>query len=628
MVANTSPDSWFFRQKPPGDPKSGGVDNFSLPSTIDTFVREVVQNVNDQRVGAKVGVEFLFEDVKGAKLEAILDLIGWNNGLRDHLSAVISQENHLSRSVARAVQAVDDGEMRVLIVRDFDAYGLEGDEEDGGNFSMLCRDHLVTDENLKAIKGGSYGLGKSVLWAFSDASTVLFSSLPAKRSNPKESEDFRFFGRSYLPSHKINGTWHNADGFMGRLVRGPMDWISSIRGKEAEAVVKGTLLERNDGKTGTSILIPFFGIPTREETISLKELQQQTIVAIQKWFWPALDKGILTAAVGVVGKSPVKVEAPEWAEPFRRAIRDESPRMTLEEVGATAQVNVPVTVPQRKGRSATTEIGAHSNLSLTRIDANELSRMPDGVGRSIALVRGALMVVRYYTQGVPAAGADFVGVLRAGKAIGDDAADLALEAFLRDSEPPAHDKWDTNSMKLVDNYRGGSRNLSEFFGKVRQAVSELLGSKNTSSEAPRKLAELLKGKKRGVGATKRIEKFQMVDRPIVDRSSPDRIVCSMTLRRNTGDQPWAAIASLVLLDEAGGRDALPLDPGSLVVEPKTGVTSELEETTGGGSRWKISMPHGCPEVHVQITANIGDSKIARMAMAAVRVSYDDLKGAR
>ncbi|MEI7987026.1 MAG: hypothetical protein WCI55_15470 [Armatimonadota bacterium] len=619
-----SSNEWFFRQKPPGDPKSGGVDNYSLPSTIDTFVREVVQNVNDQRVKDTVEVEFILADLSGDQLQKLLDLIGWDAGLKDHLEAVKLQDSHLSMSVSRALECVQKGRpVRMMLVRDLDAWGLEGDEEESGNFSMLCRDHLITDESTKKMKGGSYGLGKSVLWAFSEASTVLFSSLPLSRKNSKKTEDFRFFGRSYLPSHKIAQVWHNPDGFFGENRENPLgNWVSSVRGDQAESIVAGTPLEREPGRTGTSILIPFFGIPTSDKEMKLADLKLETMEAVQRWFWPALDSGKLKASICISGEDPTRVDSPSWAEPFRRAVQNSESVEILINEGETIQRKLAVRVPKLKNRKDQPDADSQALLCMTRISANELEEMPQGIARSIAMMRGAEMVVRYSTQGVPVIGPDFVAVLQAGTILGASAEDVALESFLRDSEPPAHDRWDSSSQKLVDKYRGGSKVLTDFLNRVASTVKDLLGTKSSSKDEPKKLAELLGKKKQGGGREKRVERFQMVNSEI-DRSKRDQIVAKMTFKRNSGDGKWKAIATVVLLEETGKRSPLLLDEQSLIIESIKPVVSEFEDVENGGSRCVLTIPPGCPEITISITALVAGSKIARMAMASARVEYFD-----
>lgn len=626
-MANSKKDfgEWFFRQKPPGDAKQGGINNYSLPSTIDTFVREVVQNINDQRVGDVVTAEFSMVDLAGKKLAELLELIGWDRGLKKHLEAVALQNNHLSRSVKRALESVELGSVRAMVVTDIDAWGLEGDEEDGSNFSMLCRDQLVTDNSMKAVGGGSYGLGKSVLWAFSEASTVVFSSKPLERSTGKKLEPFRFFGRSLLPSHKIGDVWHQADGFFGKLIPStPYEWITSVRGVEAEQLVASSLLERSGSGTGTSILVPFFGIPTSDEVPTLKELSAQISEAVQKWFWPALDAGTLKVFIRINQGPRSPIQSPEWANPFRRSIHSEHLAQKLDEEGDVVQRPIEATIPASKLIKGSKESKAVAKLSAIRITPDESEALPEQIRRTVALVRGALMVVQYSSKGLGGLGPDFVAVVQAGRYAGASESDNLLEALLRDSEPPAHDKWDQYSQKLVDNYRAGGKAISEFTALIGSTISSLLTSKNASSDAPKKLAELLGGKKKSGKPGPRKEQFQMVGGANIDRSHTDRITASMTLKRNSGDAPWSALISVVLLDEVGGKDALKIDPTSLVLSPGQDFASELEK---GDTRWRINVPKGCTTIEVACTAAVGNSAISRMAMATARVKYEDRKGA-
>lgn len=625
-TSKTKRNEWFFRQKPTGDAKSGGVNNFSLPSTIDTFVREVVQNINDQRVGNVVSADFFLTDLTGKNLSELLDLIGWDRGLKTHLEAVAGSPNHLGQSVTRALESVKKGKVRALVVTDSSAWGLEGDEEDGSNFSMLCRDQLVTDNSMKTVGGGSYGLGKSVLWAFSEASTVLFSSQPLDRASREKLEPFRFFGRSYLPSHKIGHVWHQPDGFFGDLIPGnPYEWVSSVRGTGAKQLVAQTLLQRTVKGTGTTILIPFFGIPTKDETPTLKSLQSQISGAVQKWFWPALDAGTLKVSVQIEDQPKLLIKSPDWAKPFRRALNAKSPEQKLESEGEVAQIPISVNLPSSKIKKDSKESLAVAKLSVTRISAEESEGLPEDISRTVALVRGALMVVQYSSKGLPLLGADFLGVVQAGLYSGNSKSDELLEQLLRDSEPPAHDKWDPNSQKLVDNYRAGGKAVAEFTAQIGQAISKLLTTKNTSSEAPKKLAELLGGKKKSVKSASRTERFQMLGGATIDRSNPKRITASMTLQRNSGNGAWSALVSVVLLDEVGGKDALTIDPASLVVEADGNLTWSIEKR---GSRWRVDIPQGCTTVKLSCTAEVGDSKISRMAMATARVVYQDRKGSK
>jgi hypothetical protein len=487
-----------------------------------------------------------------------------------------------------------------------------------GNFAMLCRHVLVTDAKSKRVQGGSYGLGKSVLWAFSAASTVLFSSLPLSRSDSPVKEPLRFFGRTYLPSHRIDGVLHQPDGFFGEQIdeeRG--HWVSSVRGAPAANICKGTSLERDDAETGTTILIPFFYVPSQEDEVSLEELNVEIADSVQRWFWPALNSGSLSAWCGTGKKRLEQILTPDWAAPHIRSLHATTELQSLNEPGEVTRIPLLVSVPKRRSEPPLEAVDATAMLHVTRVDSAEISSMPTGIGRSIAYIRGAEMVVRYATQGLPSIGPDFVAVLATGKFAGPSASDEALETLLRDSEPPAHDKWDPKWQKLSENYSGAGRAVSTLISESAQSIGRIMGTRIDSTDAPRKLAELLGSRKRSAGTKKRTEQFQMIG-PNIDRSVPEIIRASMTIVRNFGESGWGAKVSIVLMDENGKASRSRLDPEDIVVNTTDSVRVELDEVA---NFWSISVPPTTKQFEVSFSARVGDSRIARMAMATARAVY-------
>ena len=240
------------------------------------------------------------------------------------------------------------------------------------------------------------------------------------------------------------------------------------------------------------------------------------------------------------------------------------------------------------------------------------------MGRTVALVRGAQMVVQYASRGISASVPDFVGVLQVGTYRGDTDGDRALEALVRDSEPPAHNEWQSNARKLADNYQGAQRALSDFLSEVWHSVNSALGARNNSSEAPKKLAELLSGKRKaGTKSGGRTEQYQMIG-PVIDRSNPDSIVATMTLKRNRGSGPWHAKVGVALIDETGSNNWLNLSGGNLEILAGEDTAFRLSDDN---TRWQITCTTGSNEVELRVTADVKDSSIARRAMATARAYY-------
>src|SRR5437764_8499414 len=80
---------WIFDPIPASGARTGGLAQAHvLPSRIDTFVREVLQNAADQRrtENAPVRVRFQLAELTGPELEAFLQAGGWT-GLVPHIDA-------------------------------------------------------------------------------------------------------------------------------------------------------------------------------------------------------------------------------------------------------------------------------------------------------------------------------------------------------------------------------------------------------------------------------------------------------------------------------------------------------------------------------------------------------------
>ena len=628
--------NWRFAERRPGEPIRGGVNSYAFKINLDTLVRESVQNINDQRIGKTVKAEFLLQTCTGPELKRLLSIIGWDEGLQKHLESISSERNHISPRARRALKSVEKGSVRVLTIRDYGARGLGGPEDgDQGNFVQLCRHELVTDESTKKVRGGSFGLGKSVLWAFSDASTVLFSSMPAPETGSKvKPEEARFFGRSYLVSHKLGGKsggkWHHGDGHLGKLQNegAGVEWIVSVRGQSAIDHVGNTSLERDWKIAGTSIMVPFFDDPGLEVEQSDKEVIEGIRRAIQLWFWPSLADGFLTANVGVRSRGGEKFETvtlPQWANLYVRALEHGQGIDKVLDDGGSAQGKLPVDVKKRVEDPKLARVSANALLAVTRLteDESDDSSIPKEIRNSVALIRGARMVVEYFRRTLPGLLPDFVGVLKAGEALGSTPSDVALDALLRDSEPPAHDRWDPGFEKVRNNYeRGAKADLQTFLEAIGQRSGDLLGMKSIDAgQKPRELAEMLSGGKSG-GPKNRQETYEVTSKD-VDRSNPARVRTKLKVQRNKGTVRWRSGIRVGVLDEQGTLRALEIDPASVKPFGSNGIA--LVIPADDPRTLEVTCEAGVSSFEVECDGIIGGSTTARYAMADVHVKCGVVK---
>jgi hypothetical protein len=84
-----------------------------------------------------------------------------------HLEACANDPGETGPRMRRGLATIDsDAPLRCLRIEDFGTRGLQGHDFDPGkNFSLLCRAEFKTSN--EGGRGGSYGLGKAVLWRFS-----------------------------------------------------------------------------------------------------------------------------------------------------------------------------------------------------------------------------------------------------------------------------------------------------------------------------------------------------------------------------------------------------------------------------------------------------------------------------
>ena len=645
VTKEIKPIDWQFARHNQYEAQKGGVTNFAFELNLDTFVREVVQNINDQRLSLKkpVVAEFILEDLSGPRLKLLLELIGWDSGLREHLEGVAKGDSHQKASAKKALDDVKSGRVRTLTIVDRNTNGLTGGETTkNGNFAMLCRHELVTDSDPKAVRGGSFGIGKSVLWAFSSASSVLFNSIP--KENPEGGVAERFIGRAYLPTHEIvkgsSVTTFKPDGWFGHTAEtGEDKGIASVRGAEAAKHVANSSLSRNLLGTGTSILVPFFDNPLDNKEHSLDDLGKSIELSVAKWFWPAIEAGSLESSVAIktAGGKELKraVTLPRWVDYFTRSQHAPKGIEVITEEAGAAKSEFGVQFPERIAKDQHPAFEGTVELCLTKTTEQESDELEkEGLENTVALIRGAMMVVQY-SKSLPDSFPDYVGVLHVGRVNGDTEEHKRVENFFRDAEPPAHDKWKPTK-KLKDNYRGSgaTQALESLKRNMAEAAKKLLGVSTVIGEkVPKKLAELLAGRRKGREKIKRTETFHtnILEVKWIDDGS---VRAKATLKRMKGEKAWVAKVGLSLVNESGAKVELEHNFDSFKISPKSGCAvsllsekhdSDLSESWVPG--FSISVPSGQAEIEIELvggTSRLGRETVKR-SRANLSVSFSSPK---
>lgn len=458
---------------------------------FETFVREVLQNANDAGLNNDdpVRVHFRFDTLSGDELREFKETINWPELLRHYQAA--RGEDHILRLDEYLTNLEETDEMVVLLVEDYNTLGLGGDEDARSGktpYTSLVRDWQVTYKEDSSA-GGSHGVGKSVLWASSGISTVLFNSVPVDAG---DEEPPRLVGRSILPDHYIGDTHHHGKSWIGREDPSrDIDRPMSLWGEEANAVADRLNLSRATDTPGTSILVPGFCSPTGTIRPDSFDLVPEFVRAAARNFWPAIYREQLEVMVEREDGKQFHIkrdtldQVPEVA-PFVECY--ENRRDTVDEITEPGDVGV-TTLPVEFDRRADDadfrgEVTLCARLKDPSDRLDEDDREYDLTNHT-AIFRGAGMVVDYVSKSEPAVyGDDYYGVLVAGEARlwgetdgvdPDPETEKAVDEFLTAAEPASHDEWGSTPMLRKKYKRGCVKTVRSLQGtKLNQGLIDLV----------------------------------------------------------------------------------------------------------------------------------------------------------
>ncbi|MEQ0559448.1 helix-turn-helix transcriptional regulator [Amycolatopsis sp. NEAU-NG30] len=486
-----------------GGREYGNAAAFAFKSDLSVLTREATQNSLDEQhdKDRPVRVRYTLEELSGEPLAAFLEAIQWSD-LRKHYDQAAAAHQKVSRSLQAALADLDENKTLVLLrIDDYNASGLTGDEYDDGRFAAVVRRQLDSHKESEKRAGGSYGIGKVVLWATSRFSLVLMNST---LSEPHEGRtERRVIGRLDLPWREVDGKAYAGPGWFGQPDR-ELSPEKVTRSWWADPETVAALhLERSTNEPGTSFLI-VGAHDASGDAESLQEMHEKLVKSLADGFWAAMVGGkkagpVLEASVVTLRNSRVFIEE-ERVDPrtshaaltraFQAYLNDE----TVDELTSSNQVaraNVRLVVPPRRGGTGARKKSTDHDAVLLVTPADE----GDDEANQVICMRGMRMtIVKRRLRDLPLGATRFHAVLLAGGATerNDDDVDLA-EEFLRASEPPEHNRWGATEELTSVYARGALRRLSEFRSEVDGAIRRLVGNRITgSSEGPAALRELLK----------------------------------------------------------------------------------------------------------------------------------------
>jgi hypothetical protein len=410
------------------------------------LAREALQNSNDAHdanTGHSIKVRISRKTLSGQRLAAVSDFLSIAPAIRPRLNMLgLAEENSFSRLL--------DGksaEVEFTIIEDFSTVGLggalpnrHGAALDGDHFQKLLFLLGGTDKTKSGeTSGGSFGYGKSVYSALSDARTVVYYSVfePTTRS---EGHYARFIACSLFDSHTFRDRNYTGRAYFGAegVDGAPIPLVDEDAHECAKAF---GLKQRSAAERGTTIAI----VGTH---INMDRLRSE----IELYWWPKLVDQEMSVDLydGDVQLTPPSPKANQSLKPF----------LTCYEILARRQVAEPEN-GQKLGKLRSFQDKALGEWAAIRADdvLTDGTDIDDTLLNKVALIRGAKMVVDYSNRfSLAGTQVAIAGVFMA-------SADV--DNILRLSEPPNHNNWSWTSPRLTDSEKAIVQHLLE---RLRQQI--------------------------------------------------------------------------------------------------------------------------------------------------------------
>lgn len=320
----------------------------------------------------------------------------------------------------------DSSPLRTLKIIESGTAGMYGAFEGGRSKMFLALISLGL--TVKAAgSGGSYGYGKAGLIRGSAIRMVVaYSAFREREDDPGVTR--RLLGMTYWGQHDLDDVSYTGFGRFG--AEQDSGAVRPFENEDADRVAGELGLNLRDAALPEDLGTTFMLV---EPTIDPGDLSS----AIARNWWPALEEGRMTALVAADGTVTVPRPMKDpvlrtFVDAYHLATTDQDNSKPNQYRQAFRRVNVDETIYRLGGLGLVAEPGGWSYESDAVDDDGEVRH------RSlVALVRGPRMVVEYLEVG---RSRPFVR----GVFVADD----EVDELLRQTEPKAHDSWQTSASEL------------------------------------------------------------------------------------------------------------------------------------------------------------------------------------
>ena len=473
------------------------------------LVREAIQNSLDARLGAEpVRVRFVFSGEGGAL--PVDRAARYLDGLEEHVAAVANAEapalGGSETDVPNETNAADGAHMcfgkpmTYLVVEDFGTTGLTGDtranseSEQGNDFWGFFRSVGISPKGED--DAGSWGLGK---WVFPDASEINAYLGLTRRAGE---DACLLMGMALLKTHSCNKTKYRPNGYFAQHDdAGESSWfpvpLDSRTGKSFIArTLKDFHLKRLDAP-GLSVVVPYPKAELSPAAIAHAVLTQYFLPIVRGVLVVEIthpERGTRTIDSKRIPEEAARITLPETDHLSERP--DESPDSLCRAIefarwatGLGEDDHFELEVPSRSRqeigprlatlrehyeqserlalrlttmvRSTTERTARQTNFHVYLERADDLAKGHD------YFVRGHLRIPRM--DHIPRFKARALVLVERNSELGH---------LLRDSEGPAHDRWDPRSERLKQRWQGGQARVDEVRGAARRLLQQLVERPN------------------------------------------------------------------------------------------------------------------------------------------------------